>query len=519
MNLPATVFFSRSLREGTRQIRTYVIRSVLLLAIFGTLVEAQSVMLSYSAPGKTLFNGIVGLNLFLIALAAPGYFASVITEEKEAGTLGLLKMAGLNPVSILLGKSTSQALGAVLLLLVQVPFSVLAVTLGGVSLAQVFACYLTMLAFLLFMANMALFCSVVCVRSTRASTLCVLFLLAFFAGPWIGRGILGWATATWPKAGSWWLLQWAGGLFDLVKDASPYRRADAVMLTGFTGPLVSYQVWSNLALSAAFFLLAWLAFNRFTLEQVTEAPARGLLVRRVRFLSALGPGRAWSNALAWKDFHFLSGGRPALIGRTLVMGLVPAVAFLVAHFSRSRMNSEDLGGVIVTVVLVAAFLEMLVMSARLFGEERKWQTLAAVMTLPIAPGGVALRKALGYALGLLPYAAWFIAGAILMGDAFGRAVGDVVSDAWSWFFLAYVLLLFHIVAYISLILRRGAILLGFAIWMVGGQIVITPLSMMFVLRGSAPVYIMLGMLGLVLAGIVIVQRRIARRLTRAAELE
>ena len=54
-----------------------------------------------------------------------------MAEEKEEQTLGLLRMTGLSPLSILLGKSTSRLCGALLLLAAQFPFTIFAVTLGG----------------------------------------------------------------------------------------------------------------------------------------------------------------------------------------------------------------------------------------------------------------------------------------------------------------------------------------------------------------------------------------------------
>ena len=82
-----------------------------------------------------------------------GFFATAITEEKEEGTLGLLKMAGISRVSILLGKSTSRLITAILLFLVQLPFTLLAITLGGVTLGQIFAAYWALLAYMLLVAH------------------------------------------------------------------------------------------------------------------------------------------------------------------------------------------------------------------------------------------------------------------------------------------------------------------------------------------------------------------------------
>src|SRR5439155_21710329 len=120
----------------------------------------QESMRWLGAPGLRFFQAVVQINFFFITLAGVGYFASAITEEKEEMTLGLLRMTSLNPLSILLGKSTSRVFGAVLLLLAQFPFTLLAVSLGGVSVAQVMAVYCTLGAYVFLLSNVALFCSV-----------------------------------------------------------------------------------------------------------------------------------------------------------------------------------------------------------------------------------------------------------------------------------------------------------------------------------------------------------------------
>ena len=182
MNVALTPFLRRSLRTHCRSGKTYLIRGGMLLAMLASVASAQMTAGFMGAPGLFLFGSILWISAFLICLGGPAYFASIITEEKEQMTLGLLKMTGLRPVSILLGKSTSQMLGAIALLLVQVPFTVLSITLGGVSLPQVMAGYLALLAHLIFVTNLALLCSVVCRRGKRAATLTAVFLLAFYCG-------------------------------------------------------------------------------------------------------------------------------------------------------------------------------------------------------------------------------------------------------------------------------------------------------------------------------------------------
>src|SRR5262249_47455071 len=119
------------------------------------------------------------LNMVLISLAGISFFATAITEEKEEDTLGLLKMAGIDPVGILLGKSTSRLLGAALLLLVQFPFTLLAITLGGVTLGQVLAAYFSLTAYMVLLANVGLLCSVVFQRGGMASIITGLVLVVY----------------------------------------------------------------------------------------------------------------------------------------------------------------------------------------------------------------------------------------------------------------------------------------------------------------------------------------------------
>ncbi len=78
-----------------------------------------------------------------------------------------------------------------MLLLVQVPLTVLAVALGGVSTAQVIAAYLALLAHLVMVANVALLCSTVCRRTSRAAVATGVLLVAFYLVPPLADGIAG----------------------------------------------------------------------------------------------------------------------------------------------------------------------------------------------------------------------------------------------------------------------------------------------------------------------------------------
>src|ERR1017187_1795564 len=91
-------------------------------------------------------------------------------------------MTDLSPVAILLGKSTSRLVGGLLFLLVQLPFVLLAVALGGVGLLQIAAAYGTLLAYLFLVCNLALLFSVVFRSTTTAAAFTLVVLLVFLIG-------------------------------------------------------------------------------------------------------------------------------------------------------------------------------------------------------------------------------------------------------------------------------------------------------------------------------------------------
>ena len=97
--------------------------------------------------------------------------------------LGLLRMTDLNPLSILLGKSTSRLCGALLLLAAQFPFTLLAVTLGGVSARQIVAAYLALGAYTFFLCNLALLASVVARRTGQAAASSASCLVVLWSAP------------------------------------------------------------------------------------------------------------------------------------------------------------------------------------------------------------------------------------------------------------------------------------------------------------------------------------------------
>ena len=468
MTSPLLALFARSLREDTRLKLTYFARSglVTVILIFMLMVDSSGGM--GTGQGLGFFGTVIYVDLVFILLAGCGYFASAITEEKEEMTLGLLRMTNLNPLSILLGKSTSRLCGALLLLVAQLPFTMLAVTLGGISLGQIAAAYCTLGAFLIFLANLALLASVLGQRSAGAAALTIGALLLFFAVVpllnWIAHlpAQFGLITddAVWVVA----LEQVA----EFAWKASPFTRINEVLATGFNDRAFGWQAASNLALGAGCFLLAWLGFDRFCEERPESGPRRG--VGRRRFLRGLRAGRAWQRALAWKDFYFLTGGKVWLLGKFLIYGLPLVVMACWPERWGGPPKLEVFGVITMVMTWWLMVFELAFTAASIFKTERQGQTLSTLAVLPLSLRRIAWQKLTGTLPALIPAASYFLIGALCASKTILEALKHFPSEKEGFSILlglAYGLgqsvVFLYLTANLSLRLKRGALPLALGI--------------------------------------------------------
>ncbi len=460
---PTLALFVRTLREDSRGKGSYYMRGALAGVILLFLIETKlSGGWWLGAPGLRFFSEVMFINFFFITLAGLGFFTSAITEEKEEMTLGLLRMTSLNPLAILLGKSTNRLFVALLLLIAQFPFTVLADGLGGVAVSQIVAGYCTLGAYIFALCNVALLASVICRRTAMASVLTGGALLCFFFGPWVIRSM---ANAVLQarqlpplSSGPWYLV--TGWMIE----ASPFQRLEEIFGTGFSGPAIGWQVITNLISGIIFFLLAWLAFDVFTRNEVDSAPARGPVGRKAGAWSFLRPGRCWGRAIVWKDFYFLSGGKVGFLAKAIAC--VGFLGFMIYLSARTDASHEMIGyGSMVFGYLMWTF-DLAIAASRIFKHEVKWKTISGFGSMPLSVAEWAWQKALGSFIAALPAFLMMIFGFFL-------SVARISKEGDSYMFGAMLLLLldsvcfFLLTAYFSLRLKRGGLPLAIAVHCLG----------------------------------------------------
>lgn len=456
---------TRSLRDGARLRRSHAFRIVSMVIVCGMLIESHVMSFIVGAPGLHFFRSMCLLNAVLITLAGYSYFASAITEEKEEGTLGLLKLADLSALSILLGKSTSRLVAALVVFAGQFPFALLAITLGGVTVHQVVAACAALAAYMVLVANVALLCSVLCRRSGQAAIVMLLLSLFFLGlvlvlhaarGDLLRDGLIPRGNAFVDSA--WWLV-------DQLYAASILTRIFTILSTGFAGPVLSGQVVWSLCGALASFTAAWALFDRFTEYVDRSNPARGLLPR-VRSRRVFRIARPWRWALVWKDFHFVAGGPILAAVKIVLYPLLIGVLFWRGDVVKAVFGINPREATwSAAVILIGA--ELLLYATRIFQQEKKWGTLPCLTLLPRSTVSLGYAKLAGCLLGSVP--------TILLVLWLNATMPPGGATHPDWFleqeFVAAVvifLLVLHLTALYSLIVRWGALPLALATIAVAG---------------------------------------------------
>lgn len=439
--------FNWSLRADVRSIYPHIVRAGFAFFMLVSISFAYADALSSTGPGLKFFQSICVLNVLLISVSGISYFVSAVTEEKDTGTLSLLRLAGVSPLAIVLSKSTSRLIGALMLLAIQLPFTFLAITLGGVLWTQIVAAYLGLAAWLCLVANVALLCSVRCRTSGRAASLATTILIAFFvADPLLGA-VTGLKGTVWISSV---VVDGCRNLREFVQTISITGRLDSLLGSSQEVDLINEQFLWSMALGGALFAVSVLLFNRFSHPAEDNPHGRTALVRRFTI------GRCWKQPVIWKDFLFFTGGRTFLVVKLLAY-LLLILGFVLFH-QIDRPNSPYLisGDLIWTAFLaVAVFVtvEVLLYSSGSLFQEVRQSTIATLTMLPTTTSVILLQKLVACMLALTPG----IAALIVLYVAHPAAILQQISGTMVIWYLFMLTLSSHLTVLLSLYTRWAAL--------------------------------------------------------------
>ena len=168
----------KELRERMRGARAFVVITVYLALMSGFavllyLVQRGVVQDAGSAVtgelGRTLFAGVVGIELLLIIFIAPAFTAGAVTSERERKTYDLLQITLLPRPSFVIGKLESALSYIFLLLLAAIPLQSIAFLFGGVSETELILAFIILAVAAITLGTVGLFFSTLVDRTLTAS--------------------------------------------------------------------------------------------------------------------------------------------------------------------------------------------------------------------------------------------------------------------------------------------------------------------------------------------------------------
>jgi ABC-type transport system involved in multi-copper enzyme maturation permease subunit len=119
--------------------------------------------------GRTLFQGVVGIELFLITFIVPAFTAGAITGERERQTYDLLRTTLIKPRALVVGKLLSALAYVFLLLLAAIPLQSLAFLFGGVSISELLLAFVILLITAITIGTIGIYFSCTQQRTLSAS--------------------------------------------------------------------------------------------------------------------------------------------------------------------------------------------------------------------------------------------------------------------------------------------------------------------------------------------------------------
>jgi hypothetical protein len=423
----------KSLRDDVRLLRYHMLRLLLAIIVLLVLWQVLENQYAFSAPGLQFFEALTVCNLLAITLAGATLFSTAITEEREEQTLALMKMADVGPLAILLGKWLPRMLMAALMLSVQIPFTLLAITMGGVLWSQIVAVNWMLFAYLFLLGNVGLFASVWSFYAGQAFAItAVVTAVLALGGPILSEVASNLRTP--------WLANLLEPVASFLSSINPFLRFGLITRPGFDGSGFTWQVGMSLFLGLVLFLGSWLSFNFATaLEpsgrslqmQVADLGKWFLSLGRRRRDGSPAPistgqrlrydrdrRRVWQFPLIYKDFYQFCGGPFGMALRVMLYGLlcvgIWSIFLIGGAFRRGSLEAIHVLGVI-TAFCSLWFLgiEATLIAVRVFRTEIKDRTWGTLALLPRSVPEMAYAKLLGASLGLLPALTFLVGGTIL----------------------------------------------------------------------------------------------------------
>lgn len=467
----ASAFTARSIRQESRLMLHHLLRGGVALSVLMALFLQSASSALYGAAGLNFYGSICFLVYWFLTLTGNLYFSVAIAEEKDEDTLPLLRMTGVSEFALLLGKSIPRLAIVILILLVILPFSMLSITLGGLTLRQIVASQICFLCYAFFLCQAGLLAGTIARSGKRAFQVSVVIWFVFELG-YLVIYLLAEAFREYRSTTASHMLEQVA---EWLKERSLLMTLGNALHLDDTDSLLMPQCLFQLISGGVLFLLCWLVFERFTRAAMGQDNSSPSVLSQLMSRSG-GQRKSFTvtgNALSWKTWRFLSGGIRGLALRAII---TPPLAFGIP-FSIAAVYHENPEPIVfaVSLWLTAAILWTVDLSrqiGRVLNDEVYRQTISSLSMLPMSTAEIVNRLIFGIIPSLLPNIFWFVVGVVihisLMSSTPNDRFYEIFVEPWFWHFLSWVMVTLFLGLYMSTQLRYGGVLIAVALaWFAG----------------------------------------------------
>lgn len=413
---------SRELTEQSARRRTYILRVIYAVAVYGFTVWIfwnelggwSKQTFSYLGRGRQFFEALAWLQFCGLYLFLPPMTCGVVTIEKERDTLSLLLLTRLGPWSILIGKLLSRLVPMASFVLLSLPLVAVAYSLGGVNEREILSLAWVLTVTALQIGSLALACST-WFRTTSAA-----FMATYLIG---GALIIGPPTL---------FQQGTDDPFGMREFLREYLQTMGLSGDKTLEPqeamLVLFGPWVNLhptgmnqpfgvivlrTIPMLMFAAACLLFARAVLWRRAFLQPSNLIMKIFRSLDAsfhrLNQNR-WTKGIVlvneqvelpyydpirWRETKKRSLGTTRYLVRLLLVLEVPVVfGMLIPYFGEYDSPTAPVN-IAAYVLWIVSALVLVIQSTGLIGAERSRQTLDVMLTTPMSSDTIAREKFAG----------------------------------------------------------------------------------------------------------------------------
>lgn len=386
---------AKELTESASRPRTYVLRLVfgavmlvLLTTTYRDLSDREGTTLAMLGRSAELFEPLVLALFGAIYLLVPATCSGAIADERRRGSLELLLLTDIAPLSILLQKYIARLVPVLSCLLLALPLLAASLALGGVEPALVTWSALLLLATALQVGAIAFACSAFSQQSGAATALTYAALIALYLG---GSAVVGLQEllppdALIPPSAFQVAIAQGGPTVDLF-----LKPAVGVALIMTIPLLLLARLWMTRRLRARSRnpLLAVFRFADAALTALNDALFAGATLRAAEGIDEREPIR-------WLEEHRRALGRSNYAIRALLAAELLTVGACVSIIS--GVDGRDAERWLQALWLMAWALStigMLSAGVSLIPSERAAGTLDLLLVTPLGAGEVIRQKAAG----------------------------------------------------------------------------------------------------------------------------